>query len=323
MTMKNELPYRSYAAHLRERYGRKVYKIPLSLPAGCPNRDGSLGNGGCDFCAPQGAGFEMLSPLLPVEEQLKTNMAYIGSRYGADTFIAYFQNYSNTYLPMDEFKEAMRAAVHPDVVALAISTRPDCIDESHLTFLKELQAETGIGITFELGLQTANYRTLYRINRGHGLAAFIEAVLQVHRYGFEVCAHVILNLPGDDDLDAIETARILSVLGVEQVKLHALYLMKDTRMGRAYQRGEFQMISKEAYQERVILFLEHIRSEMVVQRLIGRAPEKNSLFVNWETSWWKVRDEIHQKMANENRKQGTKTDNFKGYSSGIKKSEKI
>ncbi|WP_283408290.1 TIGR01212 family radical SAM protein [Anoxynatronum buryatiense] len=321
--MKNELRYRSYAAHLRERYGKKVYKIPLNLPAGCPNRDGSLGSGGCDFCAPEGAGFELLPERLSVDEQLKTNMDYIGSRYGVDTFIAYFQNYSNTYLSIVSFEQAIRAAVHPNVVEMAISTRPDCVDERHLTLLKEIQQETGIRITFELGLQTANYRTLYQINRGHGLASFIDAVLRVHRYEFEVCAHVILNLPGDDNLDAVETARILSALKVEQVKVHALYLMKNTKMGEAYEQGAFQMISLEDYQERAILFLEHVAPEMVVQRLIGRAPEKNSIFVNWGTSWWKIRDEIHQKMERENRRQGTKYQRFEGFSENVTKSEKI
>jgi uncharacterized protein len=298
--------YRTYSKHLQGRYGEKTYKIPIHLPAGCPNRDGSLGVGGCDFCAEDGTGFEMLSESIPVRCQLEQNMAYIGKRYQAKKFIAYFQNYTNTYLPQTVFEQAINNVIHPQVVEIAISTRPDCLDEKQLIFLDNIRRIHQVNITIELGLQTANYRTLYANNRGHGLASFIDAVLRIQKYGFDICAHLILNLPGDDDLDAIETARILSALKIQQVKLHALYIMNDTKMGHDYETGKFQMISVEAYQERVILFLENLDPNIIIQRLIGRAPEKNSLFVNWNMSWWKIRDQIHDIMEQENRYQGVK-----------------
>jgi uncharacterized protein len=288
-----------------KQYGEKVYKIPLHLPAGCPNRDGTLGTGGCDFCDQQGAGFELLPQWVSVKKQLADNMAYIGRKYHAKKFVAYFQNYSNTYLPFQTFKQAMMDAVHPQVVEFAVSTRPDCIQQQQLDVLSKISSETGINMTFELGLQTANYRTLYAINRGHGLAAFIDAVQRLHQRAFNVCVHVIVNLPGDDLLDVTETARILSALRIQQVKLHALYVMKNTKMGDDYLRGELKLIPVEEYIERVICFLENLHPEVIVQRLIGRAPEENSLFVNWGMSWWKIRDEIHEKMNRENRFQGS------------------
>jgi len=298
--------YRGYANHLKEKYGEKVYKLPIHLNSGCPNRDGLLGTGGCDFCAENGTGFELLSEQIPVEEQISRNMHYIGGKYGASKFIAYFQNYSNTYISFDEFKSAMVSAIHPQIVEYSVSTRPDCVHEKHLEYLAQLRRDHKVQINFELGLQTANYRTLYRINRGHGLASFIDAVLRIRQFDFEICAHVILNLPGDDTLDVIETAEVLSALRVEQVKLHALYIMKNTKMGNDYEKGLIQIISLEQYVERVVLFLEHLRPDVVVQRIIGRAPEVDSLFVNWGMSWWKIRDLIHNKMEEQQRYQGSK-----------------
>ena len=144
------------------------------------------------------------------------------------------------------------------------------------------------------------------VNRGHTLAEFIDAVLKIKKYGFDICTHVILNLPGDDMCDAVETAKILSVLGISQVKLHSLYIMENTEMGRLYKEGKVLLISKDEYEERVIAFIEHLSSEIVVQRLVGRAPAEGSLFVNWGMSWWKIRDEILSKMTARGSFQGKK-----------------
>jgi len=302
--LKSKVPYYPYSTYQKEKYGKKVYKIPINLPVTCPNRDGTLGVDGCDFCAEEGAGFEALSSEKPVKEQLEENINYIGKRYGVDIFSAYFQNYTNTYMPMKDFKQYMEGVLDDRIVELAISTRPDCVSDEQLDYLKEYKQIHDKNIVMELGLQTANYHTLFRINRGHGLAAFIDATNRIKQRGLEVCAHVIINLPGDEDLDMIETADILSALKVEQVKLHALYIMKNTIMGNQYEQGELSIISRDDYQRRVILFLMHLNPEIAVQRLIGRAPKENSLFVNWKTSWWKIRDEIIAIMKQENAYQG-------------------
>lgn len=302
--LKSSLPYYPYSAYQKKKYGGKVYKTPINLPVTCPNRDGSLGFGGCDFCGEEGAGFEVLSSEKPVREQLEENIKYIGKRYGAQMFSAYFQNYTNTHMPMPAFKEYMEAVLDKRVVELAVSTRPDSVSDEQLDYLKAYKETYGKNVVLEIGLQTANYHTLANINRGHGLADFIDVVNRIKEKGLETCAHVILNLPGDTDLDMIETANILSALKVEQVKLHALYIMKNTVMGNQYEQGEITIISKEAYQKRVIGFLIHLNPEIAVQRLIGRAPEENSLFVNWNMSWWKIRDEIIAMMREENVYQG-------------------
>jgi len=295
--------YLPYSQYLKEKYGEKVYKLPINLPVTCPNRDGSLGKGGCIFCGEMGAGHEALSNLLSVEEQLAMNMATIRRKYKARKFIAYFQNFSNTYLAFSDFCQAIRSACQKDIVEIAIATRPDCIGEEYLDFLKEIRNQ-GWEITIELGLQTVNYHTLQRINRGHGLAEFIDAVLAVHRAGFEVCAHMILNLPWDDHLDVVEGAKIISALRVEQVKLHALNIIKGTALAELYLQGHIELQSVEEYMERVILFLEYLDPRIAVQRLIGRAPEKDTLVANWDTSWWKIRDDIERIMEERGTYQG-------------------
>ncbi|MEA5095716.1 hypothetical protein SDC9_63639 [bioreactor metagenome] len=296
--------YNEYSNYLKEKYKEKVYKLPVNIPCTCPNRDGTLGYGGCTFCAEVGTGFEMLDNSMSVKAQLRTNMEYIKKKYKAKKFIAYFQNYTNTYLEFEKFKNYIREAIMEDIVEISVSTRPDCVPDPYLEFLYELMKESGINISIELGLQTVNYHTLIAINRGHTLAEFIDAAVRIKKFGFEICAHVILNLPGDDMTDVVESAKILSVLGIDQVKVHSLYIMENTEMGRMYKNGELKVITKDEYVERVIVFLEHLSSNVAVQRLVGRAPKEDSLFVNWGMSWWKIKDEILDKMEKENRYQG-------------------
>jgi radical SAM protein (TIGR01212 family) len=299
--------YNEYSNFLKEKYGEKVYKLPVNIPCTCPNRDGTIGFGGCTFCAEVGTGFEMLNNTMSVKEQLKQNMEYISKKYKAKKFIAYFQNYTNTYVKFDMFKQYIRDAIMDDIVEISISTRPDCIGDEYLEFLNEIKNQYNINFCIELGLQTVNYHTLTSINRGHTLAEFIDAVLRIKKYDFDICTHVILNLPGDNIVDTVEAAKILSVLKVDQVKIHSLYIMENTKMGILYKNKEITVIKEEEYVERVITFLEYLDKNIAVQRLAGRAPKENSLFVNWGMSWWKIKDDILEKMDEEGRYQGSKS----------------
>jgi radical SAM protein (TIGR01212 family) len=164
----------------------------------------------------------------------------------------------------------------------------------------------------ELGLQSVNYHTLDKINRGHGLAEFIDAILRVKKYGLQTCAHLILNLPWDTDRDAIEAAHIMSALQLDQVKLHALYIVKGTVMAEQYEKGELELIGRDEYQKRVILFLRHLSPNIVLQRVIGRAPAENTLFSNWSTGWFKIRDGIIRQMEEQGFKQGDCCDYLNG-----------
>jgi radical SAM protein (TIGR01212 family) len=260
--------YRTYSQYLTEKYGEKVYKLPVNLPITCPNRDGKLSPGGCTFCAEGGTVFENLPDFGSVKQQINGIKKQIREKYKANKYIAYFQNFSNTYMSIDVFKGYIEDAVMEDIVEIAISTRPDCIKEEYLEFLADLRLRKGVEISLELGLQTANYHTLNKINRGHTLGEFIDAVLAIKRHGFEICAHLILNLPWDDMDDVIENAKVISALNIEQVKLHALYIMENTMMGEQYKAGEIKLISVEEYKERVITFLEYLYPDIVIQRLI-------------------------------------------------------
>lgn len=296
--------YRAISAFLKEKYGEKVYKLPVALPLTCPNRDGSAGVGGCVFCGEIGAGYENLPASMTVQEQLEKNIAHIAPKYKAYKYIPYYQNFSNTYLEPDRFRAYMEAGCIDSTVGLAIATRPDCINDTYLEILQDIKEKYGVDIYLEYGLQSVNYHTLEKINRGHGMAEFIDAVLRTKRYGFSVCAHMIVNLPWDTMTDTIEGARILTALGVDQVKLHALYIVKNTLMAKWYEEKKFELISADEYIERVIAFLRHLDKDIVLQRLVGRAPEENTLFTNWSMGWWRIQEEIERRMDERDVRQG-------------------
>lgn len=304
--------YNVYSDFLRQRYGEKVYKLPVSLPVTCPNRDGSCGHGGCVFCGEIGAGYENLPASMTVAMQIAANRTHIAAKYKAKKFIPYFQNFSNTYLPVKHLAKYINEACGEDIVAIALATRPDCVNDQYLEVLADISQKKNVDICIELGLQTVNYHSLTKINRGHTLAEFLDATLRIKRYKLEVCAHIILNLPWDTRLDVIESAKIVSAMGVDQVKLHALYIVKNTMMAEWYQKGDVELVSKEEYVERVIVFLEYLRSDITVQRLIGRAPEKNTLFTNWQTGWWKIRDDIERELVEKDSWQGKRCNYLNG-----------
>lgn len=305
--------YNIYSEYLARKYGRKVYKLPVNLPGTCPNRDGTLGWGGCIFCDEEGAGFDALPNTMTVRQQLETNREYFQKRFGARSFIAYFQAFTNTYLPFERFKANVEEAAEVDgVVGISISTRPDCINDRYLDFLLELKRQRNLDIDIELGLQTVNYHTLRKINRGHTLAEFIDAVNRVHSREFETCVHLILNLPWDDIDDVIENAKVLSALKVRYVKLHSLYIIEGTALGDMYRRGEFEVISMDEYIERVITFLEYLDPSIVIQRLVGKGPRGKTLFCNWNASWWKIKTELERRLEERNTYQGKKFNYLNG-----------
>src|SRR6056297_1420453 len=302
-----EEPYYKYSQFLKDKYGKKTYKLPVNLPTTCPNRDGTFAKEGCYFCGEEGADFEMLPDDMSVKNQLLENKEYIGERYGVDQFIAYFQNYTNTYLPLAKLNEYTKEASEIEgIKAVYFSTRPDSISEEYMSSLKKTLRENSkeIELAFEFGLQTVNYKTLKRVNRQHGLAEFIDAVLTAKRLDVEVGAHLILNLPGDSREDVVEGARILSALKIDHVKLHALYVRENSVFAKKYKKGELEICSLSEYIERVILFLENLSPDIAVQRLIGRAPGEESIFVNWNTPWWEIHERIIKEMNERETYQG-------------------
>lgn len=308
MTEKNL--YKKYSEYLKTKYGEKVYKLPINLPITCPNRINGMG---CSFCAEVGTGFEAADASISVTEQLNTTKQLIEKKYKAKKYIAYFQNYTNTFMELEQFRiYILEAAINKDIVEISISTRPDCIRESYLDVLLDISNTYHVDINIELGLQTANYHTLDFINRGHGLAEFIDAVLRIKKYPFTICTHVILNLPEDTMRDTIETAKILSALNIDIVKLHSLYIAKNTKLSDQYRNGTISICSKEEYFERVFAFLEYLSPDIVIERLFSRVPEEDAEFSNWNTSWWKLQDELLDIMIELDVYQGKKFDYLNG-----------
>ena len=216
-------------------------------------------------------------------------------------------------MPLEQFEMFIKEAAQiEDIVEISISTRPDCIHTSYLDALLKIKQEYNVNIHIELGLQTVNYHTLDANDRGHGLAEFIDAVMQIKTYPFTICAHVILNLPQDNLRDSIETAKIISALHVDVVKLHSLYIAKNTKLSMQYKNGTIKICSKDEYLNRLILFLEHLEPSIVVERLFSRIPEEDAEFSNWGISWWKLQDELLLKMHERDSYQGKKFNYLNG-----------
>ena len=304
--------YKKYSVYLQQKYGEKVYKLPVNLPITCPNRDGEISFGGCTFCGEEGTAFENVSNVFSVKEQLLINKRKMGKKYNAKKFIAYFQNYSNTYLPIDKLKEYLYDACIEDVVEISIATRPDCIDDEYLDVINKVAIEKKVNISIELGLQSINHQTLKKINRGHSLAEFIDAVIRIKKYDFVITVHLIANLPWDTIDDFIEGAKILSALNIDQIKIHSLFIMKNTVLAKQYLNNEFVICSKEEYIKRVVEFIRYTRSDIVFQRLLARAPESEVLFCNWNTSWWKILNSIEENLEKEDIYQGDKCNYLNG-----------
>ena len=277
-----------YSEFLKNRYGEKVYKIPINTGGTCPNRDGKKGVGGCIFCSEIGAGFELLPEEMEVSEQISKNIEFIKRKYKANKYIIYFQNYTATYLPLDIFKNYLKIAENvKDSVGVAISTRPDCLDDGHLDELKNFKGDVFI----ELGLQSANDDTLLKINRCHTLSDFISGAKKVKEYGFFLDVHLIINLPFDKKNDIKKAADIINEVNADSIKLHSLHIPYNTAIYDMYINKEFEICTKEEYFERLDIILSTVNKNVAVQRLFSRAPKKAAAFCNWNTSWWKLEEE--------------------------------
>lgn len=297
--------YNKYSNYLKEKYNEKVYKLPINLPLTCPNRDGTKGVGGCIFCSYVGAGFESYENSYSIAEQLQKNMDYIGKKYKAKKFIAYFQNFSNTYLPpIDFYNNLLEVTQFKNIVGISISTRPDCVSDLHILYAKKIKDEFNIDIMFELGLQSSNDNTLKFLNRGHSVKDFCDCANRIHKYNLEVGAHIILGLFTDTKEDVINTAKLLNEYKIDNVKCHSLYILKDTVLGNMYEKGEITLKSKDEFIDEVITFLCYLNKDCSVQRLLGRAPKEDTLFENWGSSWRKIQLEIENKLMENELYQG-------------------
>lgn len=275
----NTSRYRDLNTALREHFGCRVQKISLDAGMTCPNRDGTLGVGGCIYCNVRGSGTG-LSQHYSITEQLERGKARLARRYKAKKFIAYFQSFSNTYGSPQDLKDLyLEALAVQDVVGLAIGTRPDCVPDSVLDMLSELNQQTYLWI--EYGLQSAHDRTLELINRGHDVDAFLDAVERSRQRKLNICVHVILGLPDEDKTDMLATARALGKLDIQAVKIHLLYVIENTALAELYLRGDYRCLSREEYVDIVCDFLALLPPQLVIHRLTGDPHPGELLAPKW------------------------------------------
>jgi hypothetical protein len=298
-------PYRDFNSALRARFGCRVQKITLDAGLTCPNRDGTLGVGGCIYCNERGSGTGAASMALSLSDQIRNAKSYLAKRYKAKAFIAYFQSYSNTYAPLTVLKSIYgEALADPDVVGLSIGTRPDCVEDDALDLLGEYSGDRLIWM--EYGLQSAHDETLARIRRGHSVAAFTDAVRRTRVRGLSICAHVILGLPGEGPDEMLATARFLADSDVQAVKIHLLYVVRGTTLDAWYQSGLYRCLTRDEYVSLVAEFLSLLPPEMIIQRLTGDPHAEELVAPQWALEKRQNLNAIHEYMASRSLFQGMK-----------------
>ncbi len=294
--------YRSLSSRLRERFGESVRKIAVDAGLGCPNRDG---NTGCIYCNPRGSGTGAFARGVSIGEQVDQGIGYLSKRFGSRKFIAYFQSFTNTYAPVDTLEQIYREALsRPEVVGLAVGTRPDCVPDPVLDVLAELARDKLVWV--EYGLQSVHARTLELINRGHGPEAFFDAVTRTLARGIEVVAHLILGLPGESRCDMEETARAVVASGAQGVKLHPLYVIRGTVLERMQLRGEYECLSEEAAQDAIMGVLEVLPPDRVIHRLTSDPHPEELAAPLWMLDRAGVRTRLEKAMQARDFRQGAK-----------------
>ena len=289
----NGKPYHSFDYMLKERFGEKIYKVALDAGMTCPNRDGTLGSRGCIFCSAGGSGDFAGSRQDSITQQIEKQAASIRQKRGVAKFIAYFQAYTNTSAPVDYLRKIYTEAIsHPDIVAISIGTRPDCLGEDILQLLDELNQKKPVWV--ELGLQTIHETTARYIRRGYPLSCFEQAVSELRKRNLDVIVHTILGLPGESKNDILSTIEYLNHGDIQGIKLQLLHVLKGTDLAEDYLAGKFQVYSMEEYLELVIDCLEHLNPEIVIHRLTGDGPKDLLIAPLWSSAKRTVLNTLHR-----------------------------
>ena len=297
--------YRIFSEEMKRVFGCRVHRISVDAGFTCPNRDGSVGTGGCIYCGGEGSGSFGIVPALSVADQIEHGKEIMTRKYKARKFIAYFQPYSNTYAPVETLRRLYDEALAvQDVVGLIVGTRPDCLPGDVLDLLEEYAGRTWFWL--ELGLQSPLDRTLDRINRGHDFAAFLRAARECRERGIRLCAHVILGLPGETREEMLATAGILNDVRVDGVKLHLLHVMRGTELAGMYERGEVRVMDRDEYVGLVCDFLERLSPEIVIQRLTGDGARDFLVAPRWSLAKFEVLNTIDGELERRGTRQGSR-----------------
>lgn len=278
--MNNQL-YNDYGTWIRTVFPYRVQKISVDAGFTCPNRDGSIGSGGCTFCDNNTFNPPYCNPAHTIAAQLEAGKAFFARKYPEMRYLAYFQAYTNTYAqPLERLKRMYDEALSVDgVVGLVIGTRPDCVTGSLLDYLGELARQ--VFVTVEYGIESANDATLAAINRGHDFECARRAVAETAERGITTGAHVILGLPGEGREESLRQAPIVSSLDIDVLKIHQLQIIKGTKMAEEYARKPFHTYSAEEYIELIASYLQRIRADLVVERITSQSPQGMVIAPKW------------------------------------------
>lgn len=289
------MEYYSLNRYLQDTFGEKVYKIALDGGFTCPNRDGTKGTGGCIFCSGAGSGEFAGRPEDSVTVQIEKGKERLKNKVKNGKYIAYFQAFTGTYAPAEKLRRLYEEAIsHPDIVALSIATRPDCLPKEVLLLLEEMNRRKPVWV--ELGLQTIHERTAEYIRRGYPLAVYDEAVKKLKEIGVQVIVHVILGLPGETAGEMKETVSYVGGSGADGIKLQLLHVIKGTDLEKDYREGKFRVMDMEEYVDLVADCIALLPERMVIHRMTGDGAKKDLVAPLWSTDKKRVLNALHRAL---------------------------
>lgn len=283
--------------YLKSRYGKKLYKISINAGLTCPNRDGTLGTGGCIFCSGTGSGDFAGDPGMSISDQIENGKKRVQGKLPGEGFgyIAYFQAFTNTYGPIEKLEKMyMEAAMHDDIEIISIATRPDCLQDDVLELISRVSRIKPVWI--ELGLQTIHERTAEYIRRGYPLSVYDEAVRKLRNLGIETIVHVILGLPWETREDMLETVKYVGDSGVQGIKLQLLHVLKGTDLADDYLAGKFSCLGMEEYTDIICEALMILPEDMVIHRMTGDGDKKLLIAPEWSKDKKRVLNLLRSKI---------------------------
>lgn len=302
--------YNDFSAWLSTLFPYKVQKISLNAGFTCPNRDGTVGYGGCTYCNNQTFNPAYCRTEKSVTEQLEEGKQFFARKYPDMKYLAYFQAYTNTYGELQELKRKYEEALQvPDVVGIVIGTRPDCMPDELLDYLEELNRRTFLIV--EYGVESTDNATLKRINRGHTFEAAEEAIRRTAEKGIRVGVHIILGLPGETNEQLIQQAGVLSSLPITTLKLHQLQLIKGTRMAAEFEKQpeDFHLYTADEYIDLVIDYVEHLNPRIVLERFVSQSPKELLIAPDWGLKNHEFTDKVKKRMRERDAWQGKRYNN--------------
>ncbi len=302
--MEDNARFRRYGPWLKRRFGARVHKVSVDGGFTCPNRDGTVARGGCSYCNNESFRAVGTAPRKPIEEQVTEGIRFLERRFAADRFLVYWQNYTNTHASPEVLEPLFRRSLAADsrILGLAIGTRPDCLPDETLAMIRQVAGAKYVCL--EIGLESIFDETLQRLNRGHDVACYQDAVGRAKAFGFEICSHFILGLPGEGKDEWMQYPPFLNRLGVDFVKIHHLHLAKGTRLAEEYVRNSFPLFTLSGWVEVVCDVLEQLDPRIVIQRLFGWTPEAFQLAPVWNATGAEIHAMIHQELERRNSWQG-------------------